>query len=74
MNVSLNPSLPKVLSPQPTKLLYSVPEAATALSIGQTVLWRYVSSGTLVSVKLGRSRRIRAADLERFVSELAEAI
>lgn len=67
------PGLPTVPAQPPMKLLLSVPEAAAALSIGQTVLWRYISSGLLASVKVGRSRRIKVADLERFVADLAEA-
>lgn len=66
-----NPGLP-ASARYPVKLLLSVPEAAAALSIGQTVLWRYVGSGALASVKVGRSRRIKVADLERFVADLGE--
>jgi excisionase family DNA binding protein len=56
----------------PQRLLVTVPEAAAILGMGQVSVWGLVSSGQLPSVKLGRSRRIRTADLTKFVDDLAE--
>lgn len=68
------PAAPTV-PPRPTvKLLLSVPEAAAALSLGQTQVWKLVSSGRLHSCKIGRARRISVASLEAYVAALtAEA-
>ena len=54
------------------KLLLTVEEAADRLSVGRSSLYNLVMSGEIVSIKLGRSRRVPAAELERFVSERLE--
>jgi excisionase family DNA binding protein len=50
------------------RLLYTPDEAASCLAIGRTKLFALMADGTLPSVLIGRSRRIRACDLEAFVS------
>lgn len=60
-------------SQQPVKLLLSIPEAAAQLSLGQTVVWKLVSTGQLASVKVGRSRRVPWTALEAFVASLSGA-
>jgi excisionase family DNA binding protein len=52
-----------------TKLLYTPAEAAHCLAIGRTKLFELLRDGTLPSVLIGRSRRIRLDDLEAFASE-----
>jgi excisionase family DNA binding protein len=49
------------------KLLYTPGDAAESLSIGRTKLFALMADGTLPSLLIGRSRRIRACDLEAFV-------
>ncbi len=56
------------LSPRYGNLL-KIPEAAARLRVSESTVWRWVYSGRLPSVKLGKSRRIRAAALERFIEE-----
>ena len=53
------------------KMLLTLEEAAYELSIGRSLLYEHVLRGDLPSIKLGRCRRIRRLDLERFVEGLA---
>lgn len=52
-------------------LLLTPEEACAALRIHRSLLYSYLASGTLKSLKVGRLRRIRIQDLEDFVSRLA---
>ena len=47
--------------------LYRVPEAAKLLGLGRTSVYALLKSGALNSVHVGRSRRIRRDDLDRFI-------
>ena len=51
------------------KLLLTVAEAAARLGVARSHLYPWLMSGELPSVKLGRSRRIPVAALDRFVDE-----
>jgi excisionase family DNA binding protein len=53
------------------KLLYTPDEATEVLSIGKTRLCELLADGTIISVKVGRSRRIPAESLETYVAKLA---
>lgn len=50
--------------------LYRIDEAAALLSCGKTFVWGLIAKGELKTVKLGRSTRIPAAELRRFVARL----
>jgi excisionase family DNA binding protein len=52
------------------KLLYTVPEAAAVLSLGDSKTWELISSGELESVRIGRARRIPRDALWRYVASL----
>lgn len=52
------------------KLVYSVTEAAEALSIGRTLVFQLIRAGELGSIKIGHRRLITRADLEAFVASL----
>ena len=54
------------------KLLLTVEQAADRLGVARSHLYRWLTTGELPSLKLGRSRRIPVAALERFVSERLE--
>jgi excisionase family DNA binding protein len=54
------------------KLLLSVDEAARLLSIGRSHLYDHLLRGSLRSVRIGRSRRIAARDLEAFIEGLLQ--
>ena len=53
------------------KLLFSVPDVAHALGIGQTYAWALVKEGQIKTVLLGRRRLIREADLQAFAASLS---
>lgn len=55
--------------PRPSQILLTIPDAAACLSISPRALWRFIAEGRLTVVRLGRSTRIRAAELERFIAE-----
>ncbi|GIG57755.1 hypothetical protein Lfu02_21270 [Longispora fulva] len=52
-------------------LLLTVEEAAGLLRIGRTNVYALIKTGELKSVPVGRLRRIRPADLENYVRNLA---
>lgn len=54
-----------------TQLLYRPEEAAEVLSLSRATVYELLSSGSLPSIKIGRSRRITRAALESFVAGLA---
>ena len=65
-------------SPAPTappqRMLLSVAEVAAELGCGRDTVYALLTSGALPSVRLGgRLRRIRRADLNRYVDSLAES-
>jgi excisionase family DNA binding protein len=49
--------------------LLTVPEAAEQLHISRVSLYELIRSGQLPSLKIGKSRRIPASALGRFVAE-----
>jgi excisionase family DNA binding protein len=65
---------PPATSPgaQKRQLLLRVSEAADVLGICRSKVYELLYAGTLPSVKLGSSRRIKYSDLETFVRDLVE--
>lgn len=61
------------MSGQPDKLLLTVPEAAALLGIGRTLMYELIGSGAIQSVTVGRLRRLRRTDLERYAAGLPTA-
>jgi excisionase family DNA binding protein len=56
------------------EVLLTVREAARRLGIGRSLLYRLMLEGQVLSVKIGRSRRIPVWALEEFVkTKVAEA-
>ncbi|ABW14892.1 DNA binding domain, excisionase family [Parafrankia sp. EAN1pec] len=53
-----------------TKLLLTPAEAAELLGVGRTTIYELMNSGDIPSVRIGRARRIPAADLVAFVDRL----
>ena len=56
----------------PHKLLVSVEEAAQMLSIGRSLVYKLVLSQQVLSVKIGRTRRIPVFALEAFIARQSE--
>lgn len=59
---------PRRTEPLNDKLLLTVPDVATALSISVRMTWRLVSAGKLRTVRLGRAVRIPVEEVERLVA------
>jgi len=56
-----------------TQMLLRAEEAARALGIGRSKLYALLAAGELPVVRIGRSTRIPAAALERWVEERTAA-
>jgi excisionase family DNA binding protein len=54
----------------PATMLLTVEETATQLRIARRRVFEMIRDGSLPSVKIGRSRRIRSADLAEYVAGL----
>ncbi|GEN80647.1 hypothetical protein AFE02nite_23810 [Actinotalea fermentans] len=52
------------------RLLLTVVEAAHRLGIGRTLMYELINSGAVLSVQVGRLRRVPAAALARYVAAL----
>lgn len=53
------------------KLAYGVSEAADALSVGKSTIWRWIHEGRVKSLKLGGRTLIRREELMRLMDEAA---
>jgi excisionase family DNA binding protein len=53
------------------KLLLTVEEAASQLSVGRPKMWQLVMCGEVRSLKIGASRRVPVAALEQYVQRLS---
>lgn len=56
-----------------TKLLLTVTEAASLLSLGRSKTYELVRAGVIPSVRVTGSRRIKVSDLLGYVAALGEA-
>jgi len=56
-----------------TRLLFTVTETASLLSLGRSKTYELVRAGVIPSVRITGSRRIKAADLKIYVAGLHEA-
>lgn len=55
-------------------LLLTVPETAVALRLGRNTIYSLIQRGELPVVRVGRSIRISAAALDRWIAEHSEAV
>ena len=53
-----------------TRLLLTVPEAADALAISRSKLYKLLASGAIASIRIDGSRRIPLTALKAYVSRL----
>ena len=58
---------------QPPKLLLTVIEAAQALNLSRSLMYDLVLSGQVFSLKIGRSRRVPASELQAFIDRQVAA-
>jgi excisionase family DNA binding protein len=56
-----------------TKLLLTITEAASRLSLGRSKTYELVRAGVIPSVRITGSRRIKVSDLLVYVAALGEA-
>ena len=56
--------------PAEARMLVTVDEAASMLSIGRTFIYHLLRSGELRGVKVGRTRRVVVASLHDYVGRL----
>src|SRR5262245_22389688 len=68
----MHPRLDRRAPTLSTKVLYSIDEAATMLSLGRTAVYDLVMRQEIVSVKVGRTRRVPLYALHAFVRNLAK--
>jgi excisionase family DNA binding protein len=51
-----------------SKKLLSVNEAATALSLGRSLVYTLILNGEINSIKIGRARRIPPSAIDEFIA------
>jgi excisionase family DNA binding protein len=56
-----------------TRLLLTISEAAGALRISRSSIYRLFDSGELAWVQIGASRRVTSAEIHRFIAAHTEA-
>ncbi|MFD9608766.1 helix-turn-helix domain-containing protein [Streptomyces sp. NPDC059083] len=57
-------------NPAPARALFTVKGAAEYLSLGRSTVYELMAAGKLPYTKVGRIRRIRRAELDKFVAQL----
>ena len=57
---------------QPTERLLSPRELSGLLGLGRTSVYSLLTTGEIPSVRIGRLRRVRREDLDRFIEERLE--
>lgn len=55
----------------PTTVLLTVEQAAEQLTIGRTTLYALIRTGAITSVRIGKLRRLRPADLAAYTTRLS---
>jgi excisionase family DNA binding protein len=60
--------------PASTGMLLTVPEAASALRISRSSVYRLFEAGELAWVQVGACRRVTAAEIHRFVVAHTQAL
>jgi excisionase family DNA binding protein len=65
-------NLPDV-RPSTTSRLLTIVEAADALRISRSSVYRLFDSGQLAWVQIGESRRVTSTEIERFIAAHTEA-
>lgn len=53
------------------KLAYGIEEAARAIGVGKSTIWRWIHDGRVKTIKLGGRTLIRREELMRLLDEAA---
>lgn len=56
--------------PIASKVLLTVEEAAARLNLGRTSMFALIKNGHIASVRIGRARRIPAAEVDAYAARL----
>jgi excisionase family DNA binding protein len=56
----------------PSTMLLTVEQTAAELHIARRRVFELIRNGQLPSVKIGKSRRVRSADLANYVAQLSD--
>jgi len=67
MNASINSEQPSVEREIPP-LAYCIEDAAVALGVGRTLVYRLISEGLITRVKAGKRSLIPVAELDAFLA------
>ncbi|MGE0742299.1 MAG: helix-turn-helix domain-containing protein [Hyphomonadaceae bacterium] len=62
------PAPPPVIALPPEKLAYGIKEAASALGVSKTTIWRAMKEGKLSAVKVGNRTLIKTEALQAWLS------
>ena len=54
------------------KALLTVAEVSARLGLSRSLVYRYIMSGQILSIKCGRARRVPVAAVDEFVRRLQE--
>lgn len=60
-------------SEQNKSALMTLREVAAQLHVSERTIWQHAISGELVSIRIGRSRRFAAADVDEFIARCKTA-
>lgn len=55
------------------QILMTVEEAAKALSVGRTQMFKLIADGSVSSVRIGRSRRVSVDAIREYAKKLEES-
>ena len=60
---------PRLGDELPSERLFRIADAAERLAVSQRTIWNWIRDGQLDVVRLGRSTRLRASDINRLARE-----
>lgn len=60
--------------PRSAKRLLTIAEAAEALSVSRSSIYRLFDAGQLAWVQIGGCRRVTATEIDRFIADHTEAL
>ena len=60
-------------TPAHERLAYRPAEAAEAIGVSRATFYKLLTSGEVPSVKIGRSRRVRRAALDDYLTQLEQS-
>ena len=65
---------PPARVPNPNSLVLTIRETAGELRLSEATVAERLARGDIPSVKIGKARRVRRADLEAYIAQLAPSL